>query len=124
MGSHRFPLPWSPRSDSLDRCTSHEDRWSDFLRQRAKGGKRGFVLSVGGLPLWRAKLRAVAPHLSSDHSVKCLAPLPMPRLILKARRHDIRKRAAFRDSFPADSGRYRWPSCYRGTNRRLAMMEP
>jgi hypothetical protein len=65
MGSHRFPLPWSPRSDSLDRCTSHEDRWSDFLRQRAKGGKRGFVLSVGGLPLWRAKLRAVAPHLKA-----------------------------------------------------------
>jgi hypothetical protein len=39
--------------------------WSDFLRQRAKGDKRGFVLSVGGLPLGRAKLRAVTLHLSS-----------------------------------------------------------
>ena len=58
MGSHRFPLPWSPRSDSLDRCTSHEDRWSDFLRQRAKGGKRGFVLSVGALACQASRRRA------------------------------------------------------------------
>ena len=69
---------------------------ADFLRQRAKDDKRGFVLSVGGLPLWRAKLRAVAPHLSSDHTVKCFAPLLMPRLILKARRHDIGKKPHFR----------------------------
>ena len=64
---------------------------ADFLRQRAKDDKRGFVLSVGGLPLWRARLRTVARHFSSYHAVECFTPLLMPGLILKARGHDIRK---------------------------------
>ena len=64
---------------------------ADFLRQRAKDDKRGFVLSVGGLPLWRARLRTVARHFSSYHAVEYFTPLLMPGLILKARGHDIRK---------------------------------
>jgi len=64
---------------------------ADFLRQRAKDDKRGFVLSVGGLPLWRARLRMVARHFSSYHAVEYFTPLLMPGLILKARGHDIRK---------------------------------
>ena len=69
-----------------------EDRGLIFSAS-AKDDKRGIVLSVGGLPLWRAKLRAVAPHLSSDHTVECFTPLLMPRLILKARRHDIKEKS-------------------------------
>jgi hypothetical protein len=37
---------------------THDDRGLIF-RQRAKDDKRGCVLSLGGLPLWGAKLRAV-----------------------------------------------------------------
>ena len=48
---------------------------SPFLRQRAKNDKRGFVLSVGGLPPWRVKLRAVTPHLSGYHAVEGFTPL-------------------------------------------------
>jgi hypothetical protein len=53
--------------------------WSDFLRQRAKYDKRGFELSVGGRPLWRARLRTIARHLSSYHAVEYFTPLLMPQ---------------------------------------------